>query len=619
MAITNLIECEHELKFSGSYTYQYITDDISAAMELWNEDTQSGYNLNAVSYRSTTSPWLSNMTLVSGANKSFTCPVNTTHIINTSVVYPLYVQNGNQVNFYIPFASIKIAANKWLYAGLYIDHHFVSSGTHYFTKHFNLWEIDAPDANDATTRTQLRHLGGGDSNLDYVCSINVCRSPFFATALPAGTEPNPPMDEYCIRFSYFMDQQAGTTVSPRNITYTSNSSGVVTFNEGIMFSVARNYTVNNYMIPEPSTIPYHGGTSGPGGGNGSFSGASDTIALPGNPSMGVTSAGFIRVYNIGVGGLSSLGFELFPPLSYTAPTPIGSTADAATAIVDGFNAIVTFLANTPSFFEQIMANTLINYVIDCHVIPVNPGSGSSEQIHVGPKTLTTAANRIYTDYVDVSCGSINIAEFYASFADFITSAKLYLPFIGFVPVRPEWWQATTLSVDYKFNIIDGSFACYVRSGGKYVNNGGGGTIVGQYGGVACMHIPITGVSYSSMVSGLIGAGSGMLAGAGSGNIAAAASSAIEAATTRGDIATSNSYSSSAAFLGCRVPFLMIERPVASYSENYQHEIGIPSNIYAKLGDVPGFVQMTNVHLDGIPCTDEERKYIANALRSGVIV
>ena len=336
--------------------------------------------------------------------------------------------------------------------------------------------------------------------------------------------------------------------------------------------------------------------------------------------MGVTSAGFIRVYNIGIGGLASLGFELFPPLAYTAPTALPPTQDSAEALVNGFNAIVTFLANIPSFFDQIMANTLINYVIDCHVIPVNPGAGSSEAIHVGPKTLGTTADRIYTDYVDVTCGSINVAEFYDNFADMLSTAKLYLPFVGFVPVRPEWFQGNTLAVDYKFNVIDGSFSCFVRSGGKYVNNSSGLTIVGQYAGTACMHIPITGVSYASMVSGLVGAGAGMVAGAGSGNIAAAATSAIEAATARGDMASSNAYSSSAAFLGCRVPFLMIERPVSSYSANYAHEYGFPANVYAKLGDVPGFVRMEAVHVDGISgATETEKAEIKRLLAQGVIV
>ena len=352
---------------------------------------------------------------------------------------------------------------------------------------------------------------------------------------------------------------------------------------------------------------------------GAFDNSSDDITIPSDPTLGVSSVGFVRVYNTGLNQLTALGLELFPPLSYTPPVPISDNQSVSEAIVDGFNQIVTFLANIPSFFDQIMANTLINYVIDCHMIPVSPGAGSSEAIHVGPKTLTTTAGRIYTDYVNKSCGSISVGEYYGNFADFYSLGKLYLPFIGFVPTRPEWFTGSTLSVDYKFNVIDGSFCCYVRAGGKHVGNGGS-TIVAQYAGNACVHLPITGPSYAAMASGLVGAGAGMIAGAATGNVAAVATSAIGAMTSHGDIASSNAYNGSAAFLSCRYPFLMIERPVSSWARNYQHEIGIPANVYAKLSDVTGLCTMENVHVDGISgATETEKAEIKRLLAQGVIV
>lgn len=352
-----------------------------------------------------------------------------------------------------------------------------------------------------------------------------------------------------------------------------------------------------------------------------FDDSSDTIALPDAPNLGVSNVGFVNVYNTGVQSLQNLGLELFPPLSYTNPTPITGDMSTTEAIKAGFNAMITFFANVPSFFEQLMANTFINYIIDCHVIPATPSTASTiEAIKVGSRTLQTTAYRVTSDYVDVSCGSINIAEYYANFADYITSAKLYLPFVGFVPVKAEWFQAATMSVDYRFNIIDGSFTCWVRSTGRHTNNGNEtGTILGQYAGNACVHLPITGATYASMAAGLVGAGAGMAVGAASGNPATLATSAITAMTAHGDIAQSNAYNGSAAFLGCRYPFLMIERPVSSYAMNYQHEVGIPANIYSNIGSVSGFVKADNVHLDNIPCTDAERQMIQSALREGIIV
>ena len=396
------------------------------------------------------------------------------------------------------------------------------------------------------------------------------------------------------------------------------ASGAVGAQFRFMFNLPRYSANKGGYIPVDTISTEVGEESTTGGGGGDFDASSDPIDIPDAPEWGVTSAGFIRVYKTSVSGLSTLGEELFPPLQYTNPGSISSN-DVVSAIVDGVNSLLTVLANIPSFFEQLTANTLINYVIDCHVIPVTPSVGSSEAIKVGPRTLVTSADRVSSDYVDVPCGSISIGEYYANFADYLSTAKLYLPFVGFVPCRPEWFQNASLSVDYRFNVIDGSFVVYVRAGGAHVGRGSS-TIVGQYAGSACMHLPITGTTYASMVAGLVGAGSGMIAGAASGNVAALATSAIAGAQAHGDVASSNAYNSSAAFLSCRRPFLMIERPVSSYARNYQHEVGIPANVYGKLSDVSGFCSMVNVHVDGISgATETEKAEIKRLLAQGVIV
>ena len=366
--------------------------------------------------------------------------------------------------------------------------------------------------------------------------------------------------------------------------------------------------------------PEYGESSEPQPYEPGFDGSSDTIELPASPTIGVSDIGFLNVYRIPSGGLQQIGIELFPPLAYTPPTPISAGSSVMDTLADAFNQLITFLANVPSFVEQMSANTLINYIVDCHVVPFTPPASTSPvPIEVGSKTLRAQAPRVTQDYHDVDCGTISLAEYYGNFADFLENCKLYLPFVGFVPVRPEWFKRTSLNVYYRFNVIDGSFVAFVRSSGKYVNgNNAGTTIVAQYSGVACTHLPITGVTYSSMVSGLIGAGSGIVAGAASGNLLGVAGSAVNAATARGDIAQSNAYSASAALMGCRRPFLLIERPVSNFSATYKRELGIPSNVSVKLGTVSGFATVGNVHLDGIDATEEEKRELEAILHSGVI-
>ena len=322
---------------------------------------------------------------------------------------------------------------------------------------------------------------------------------------------------------------------------------------------------------------------------------SDEIDIPTTPPVGVSNAGFINVYNPGMGALQGLGDILFPNVA------------SATDVLDALLKICETLAN----------QNLINYVIDCHVIPVKPTVGASQSIKVGFNNTSIMVPVVTSDYIDVSCGALNIHEYFGGFQDYtLTKSKLYLPFIGFVDTLPEYWVAGTIKVDYRFNVIDGSFMAFVRSTSSrsQLSN----TVIAQYAGNACMHFPITGVNYAQMASGLIGAATSM-AGAKSNPTAAlgAAHSAANTVAQWGEVQQSNGYNSTAALLGVRVPYLLIERPVPSYSQNYKHDKGYPTNIATTLSGVSGYTEIEDIDLSGIPLTQAEIEELRGLLREGV--
>lgn len=320
--------------------------------------------------------------------------------------------------------------------------------------------------------------------------------------------------------------------------------------------------------------------------------SSDPINIPADPPIGVTGAGFINVYKPGLGSLQGLGEILFP------------NPASATDIVDAVIKLCETLAN----------QNLINYVIDCHVIPCTPVTGSNANIKVGYRNTGISVPTVTSDYVSVSCGALSIQEYFGGFADYTgTVSKIYLPFIGFVDTKPEFWQAGTIAIDYKFNVIDGSFMCYIRSTSSksQLSN----TVIAQYAGNACMHFPLTGVNYSQMVSGVIGS---VVAMASKGKILT--DQALSAANTiaqGGDVQQSNGYNSTAAILGVRVPYLMIERVKPSYPSNYGHEKGLPSNITTTLSNVHGFTIISDIDLSGIPGNSNELEELRVLLNEGV--
>ena len=287
-------------------------------------------------------------------------------------------------------------------------------------------------------------------------------------------------------------------------------------------------------------------------------------------------------------------------------------------LMEMFNSAATWMANIPSIIANAQKIKMIDYVLDCHLIPVSPLTSNSDNIRVGWQTLNISAPVVTSDYVYATCGYLPLEEFYENFADYLSTARLFIPFVGFVSLQPEWFNNAGLTLSYIFNVIDGSFTAFLE-GTPYKNSHlKSSTVLGQWGGSCCVHIPITGVNYSSMMSGAIGGTAGAIASAGSGNLAGAAMSAINAVSARGTVEQSNSYSASASFVGGREAYIQIERPISSYSANYQHELGIPANIYATLGSVSGYVQMKDVHLDGIDLTEEEKNELQSLLASGVI-
>lgn len=322
--------------------------------------------------------------------------------------------------------------------------------------------------------------------------------------------------------------------------------------------------------------------------------SSDLIGLPPDPPFGITSAGFVNVYNPGSGALQGLGDILFPNVA------------SATDIVDAVIKLCETLAN----------QNLINYVIDCHIIPVAPVAGNNANIKVGFRDTGISVPKVTSDYVNFSCGSLNIREYYGGFQDYqCTRSKLYLPFIGFVDVLPEFWQSGTISVDYKFNIIDGSFMAYVRSASS--KSALAGSVIAQYGGNACIHLPLTGVNYSNMVTGLVQAG---VAAASAGTSAAVLGAAYSAANTiaqGGNPQQSNGYNSTSAILGVRVPYLQIERLKPAWSTKYRHDKGLPSNIATSLSRISGYTEISDIELSGIPFTDGEIEELRGLLAEGV--
>ena len=345
---------------------------------------------------------------------------------------------------------------------------------------------------------------------------------------------------------------------------------------------------------------------------------SDHSGIPTKPQYGFTSAGFLNHYLITSQGLEQLGEALFP-------SPTGSSTDTTNAI-DRLTAIM-------------WNSKIIDYVVDCRIIPVYPHDSGYHNITCGGKVLvhpgTGAVYRaalIDEDFVDVDCGTITTPITEGNFLDFYQmSCKLFLPFYGFVDIAPEYWNGATIGVYYRFNMMDGSFMVWLTSK-AYSSDMNADDVIAQYAGNACIHLPVNSLSYSQMISGMIttgaaivgaatGAGVAGLAGEAGGTAAlggAVASGAANVINSRPQLNANNSYNGSAALMSKRTPYLLIEFNQAQFSGTYVNEKGLPLVDDVLLSSLSGMTVCSNPVIN-FACADEEADEIRSLLASGVIL
>lgn len=479
-----------------------------------------------------------------------------------------------------------------------------------------------PNQGDTTNRTQIRIASLTKS---YICIDCIANSTSSEISLQMGIRNDNVIANYNDNLDYTIASQSGLTFNNVGIVifkYSDESGDYYTsrliktdgnvYTAGLVLSCLTDYPdiLPDIKSDNDSYGEYSSGGSGYGGGG--YDDSSDSFGLPELPQLGISEIGFINVYNPSIQQLTGLADDLFPDITLPQPSQL-----------QGLDAVAENLANTcdtiGKFAETFINQNLINYVIDCHIVPVRPTTANNEGLKIGFKTFNYNPHKVLSDYVAFNCGILEIGEYYHNFLDYVgTRAKLYLPFVGFVNVNPEWFIGGRLQVLYHFNVIDGSCIAFIigtSSKSKLLD-----TVVATFGGNCCVHIPITGVNYSSMISGVVSGASQIVSGISSGNLSNITSGALGILDAHPDLQQSNSYNAGMSYMCYRKPYLIIERPVADFSQNYPHEKGLPLNATYQLNALSGFTQCEDINFNvNFTCTEEEKNMIKDALRKGVIL
>ena len=308
--------------------------------------------------------------------------------------------------------------------------------------------------------------------------------------------------------------------------------------------------------------------------------------------------------------------------SPTPTVPVGSASSLwkiyhpTQAQIDSFGGWLW----SSNFIDQILKifNNPMEAVIGLHKVYATPVDAGNTTIKVGYLDSQVPSAYIEQQYIYVSCGSINLDEYFGNVLDYspYTDIQLYLPFIGIVPLDTSDIMRSTISITYGVDVITGACLAMVE-----ISRDGYDAVLYQYSGNCAVQYPISSGSYMGIVSSIISVAGGVAATVASGGAAAplalgAAGGLLNAHTS---VQHSGGFSGNSGAMGCKIPYVIISRPQSKIADNSEAFIGYPTNDYVTIGECDGYIQAESAHVVNVNATDEELNEINNLLLSGIII
>ena len=272
-----------------------------------------------------------------------------------------------------------------------------------------------------------------------------------------------------------------------------------------------------------------------------------------------------------------------------------------------------------NFVDQILKlfNDPMQSIIGLHKIFAAPSISGASTIHVGYLDSGVSSNTVGAQYTTIDCGSVRVREQFGNVFDYSdTDVRLYLPFIGIVPLDVMDVMRGTVSVIYHVDVITGACLAEVR----VTRDASGGTLY-QYAGDAAVRYPISSGSYMGVVSGVLGVVGGIASGimSGGATLPLMAGAAGAMASARTQVQHSGSFAGNSGAMGAKKPYLIIERPQTAVAKDYKPYQGMGANEIKTVGSMSGYFKMTDVRLNSVQgASDTELESIRTALEQGVI-
>ena len=383
--------------------------------------------------------------------------------------------------------------------------------------------------------------------------------------------------------------------------FTWKFSGVssVSASNDVQMHCAEIALYGNQANPLPVT-PTQGG-----GGFGTLNNSTDVTV-----NIGAKPAGFLG------GILGGSGFNLYFVPSYH------DLIRAAYYSLNGVNNLSEFFNNTAALF--LSPST---YIVSATAIPVDKsvfGAGALQStIRLGGLvSFNVSCYPLSSVYGDTDVYTFNFdGMYYDTFMDFepYTKITLFLPYIGFVPLRPSECVGGQITVQYRFEALSGKCVAFVKT----TDRNGRNTGFYQYNGCAGFALPWVGnngggsqLLHSAAAAGIALA---MDAKGAAGNVAAFAKEAAHFAAQDSRPTMQGGFGINSGALGADEITLFIQRAQHATPAHYYDIHGYQTATGGTVGDYSGYTAFAYVELDTVTATDAEKAELETILKGGVFL
>ncbi len=341
-----------------------------------------------------------------------------------------------------------------------------------------------------------------------------------------------------------------------------------------------------YIVDDPSSF---------GGGDGDRGDPDDIekATIPALPSVSAVDTGLITMYGATLAQLQSFGMYLWSDLW-----------------------------DIESNFKKLFADPM-NCLIGLSIVPVTPSMGGAANVKFGNITTNIALNKLTSQWAEVDCGTVSIREYIGSFLDYspYVNISIYLPYIGYRELSPDDVMNDSIHVVYHIDVLTGGCCAFIECGRK--------GLLYSFNGSCIADVPITAINYSGAIQNAVSAvgsmamtGVGIATGAAPVAAMGAASMLNSAANTavnsKPTVQRSGNMGGSAGIMSYQKPMLVITRPRMSVPDKLNKFVGLTTNVTMPLSTCKGFTQIELIHLNSVPCTENERNELLNLLKQGVI-